>query len=176
MRQPEIGENLWNTPSFNPAQVTIKNFTSRETMGIMQPKIWTRLPGSRDPHYFRSNYFWIPDAHFYSISQRNRIYITKHRLHTNFIHCTPLQLFFRGYFCSYVENVISVRDPFFLHIKSGCRYPLLKIHHPMSYLSKKHVAVQITFAVCCTTFFFAVFVTWFGVQSTQKQRSALKSK
>jgi len=45
----------------------------------------------------------------------------------------------------------------------------------MSYLSKKHVALQIEFAVCCTTFF-AVFVTWFGVQSTQKQRSALKSK
>jgi len=46
----------------------------------------------------------------------------------------------------------------------------------MSYLSKKHVAVQIKFAVCCTTSFFAVFVTWFGAQSTQKQRSAQKSK
>jgi len=44
----------------------------------------------------------------------------------------------------------------------------------MSYLSKKHVAVQVKFAVCCTTFF-AVFVIWFGVQSIQKQRSALKS-
>jgi len=48
-----------------------------------------------------------------------------------------LQLFLGGNFCSSVENVISVRDPFFLHVKSGCRSTLLKIHHPMSYLSKK---------------------------------------
>jgi len=46
----------------------------------------------------------------------------------------------------------------------------------MSYLSKKHVAAQIKFAVCCTNSFCAVFVTWFIVQSTQKQRSTLKSK
>jgi len=46
----------------------------------------------------------------------------------------------------------------------------------MSYLSKKHVAAQIKIAVYCTTSFSAIFVTWFGVQSNQKQRSALKSK
>jgi len=31
--------NVFHFEEVNPAQVTMKNFTSRETIGIMQPKI-----------------------------------------------------------------------------------------------------------------------------------------
>jgi len=47
------------------AQESFKRYTSLEMKGVMQPKIWLRLPGTCDNRYFRNNYFWLPpDVYF----------------------------------------------------------------------------------------------------------------
>jgi len=39
------------------AQETFKRYMNRETMGVMQPKIWLRFPGTCDIRYFRNKLF-----------------------------------------------------------------------------------------------------------------------
>jgi len=39
-------------------------YTNREIVGVMQPKIRLRFPGTCDIFYFRTNCFWLPDVHF----------------------------------------------------------------------------------------------------------------
>jgi len=106
------------------AQEALKRYTSRDTMGVMQPKILLRFPGTCNVHYFQTKLI-LTSLRPFLITYTTKPYVRSETyIAYKFYALYPKKGILEGNFCLCVENVMRVLDPLFLHIKSWCRKTL----------------------------------------------------
>jgi len=92
----------------NPALKTVKRYTSREIMGVMQPYIWIRFLGTCDIRYFR-NKLCLTCRRLSLTTFTTKSYLRSETyIIYKFYTLYPKKVFFEGNFCLCVVNIMYV--------------------------------------------------------------------